>query len=301
LGLCAPKELGNLIFGMAGGSGKARLRADASEKPTSHWRTFFTLSGERGLAQMMQIAEQPMLTGHAVRVPDINISDMKKVSRELYARIAKCKTNFGHAGSDFVVRLFKDGFVTDPDALFAKVMDTVDIIAGPGAEAPMRRAAVPFAVMGVAGDVAKAAGVIPVKADLQGAIEWAWTSYLSSSEAEPLNPMARAIDRMRETLQRDWDVEIFELAALQVANDNHRAVKWGWYDDDTIYILRERLSDLAGKADKPQAIAKALRDFGFLQTCGDKLHHTYLKGRGALPHYRLNLRGFLGLDEPDAG
>ncbi|HUZ66074.1 MAG TPA: DUF927 domain-containing protein [Beijerinckiaceae bacterium] len=49
-----PKDLSNFIFGLTGGVGKSRQRADSSLRPVAKWSTFVTTSSERGFAQLME-------------------------------------------------------------------------------------------------------------------------------------------------------------------------------------------------------------------------------------------------------
>lgn len=104
-----PKELGNIIYMLANGSGKARMTKQITPRTTHQWKVIFLSSGEKGLKEIMHEQGQKAKLGQEIRLADIDIDqseygvfdcidfaeDAAKQAIELSKRMADC---YGVAG-----------------------------------------------------------------------------------------------------------------------------------------------------------------------------------------------------------
>jgi hypothetical protein len=81
----------------------------------------------------------------------------------------------------------RDGHLRNPEELRRQVNRAAGLIAQEAVGTRIR-AATPFALLLVAGELAKALDIIPAAADIRKAVLWAWERYLGSSEAVALEP-----------------------------------------------------------------------------------------------------------------
>jgi hypothetical protein len=309
-----PRMVSKLVFLLAGGSGKERMNPDGSARVSKTWATFYTLSSERSISDLIKMGGENMLGGHAVRLPTINVTGARIVTPNELAAVEAYKTNYGHAWQPFIAKLFKLGFVAEPAKLRDRLDDLIEALCGSSARSTDRRAARPFALVWLGGEIARDAGALPMIVDVEPAVRWAWNSYRAGAEAEALSPMDRAINAMRANVQAAWDTDLPRLNSIDpidptdavfnedssdVARRPFRPIRWGWYNDDTIFILRGKLVELAGMTDTPQAIAGALKARGYLIPNSDRLFHKHLPGRGKVEHFRLRRAEFLGVEEAD--
>src|SRR5829696_1488202 len=93
------KEMGRLIYSIAGGRGKARLNSDADIKGSRGWSTFALLSGETSLSEKIRSDGETWTPGMAVRFCDIDVTGANnQVSATALAAIAEIDNHYGHAG-----------------------------------------------------------------------------------------------------------------------------------------------------------------------------------------------------------
>lgn len=69
-----PKELGNIVYMLANGLGKARLSKHITAKPTFNWKLIFLSSGEENLKDIMAKQGQKAKLGQEIRLIDIDVN-----------------------------------------------------------------------------------------------------------------------------------------------------------------------------------------------------------------------------------
>jgi hypothetical protein len=127
----------------------------------------------------------------AVRLGNVDITGVNRaVDQSTLDAIGEIEHHFGHAGPAFVHRLIRDGHRRNPEELRRQVNRAAGLIAQEAVGTRIR-AATPFALLLVAGELAKALDIIPAAADVRKAVLWAWERYLGSSEAVALDPASR--------------------------------------------------------------------------------------------------------------
>ncbi|MCH4243341.1 DUF927 domain-containing protein [Acinetobacter gerneri] len=69
-----PKELGNMVYMLVNGKGKARLTKQITAIPSYAWKIIFLSTGEKSLKEIMQENGQKTKLGQEIRLIDIDIS-----------------------------------------------------------------------------------------------------------------------------------------------------------------------------------------------------------------------------------
>ncbi len=284
------KEVAKMIYMIAGGVGKQRMKADASAREAFRWQTFTIMSAECSLQEKVESDGETFMAGMAVRIPDVDVSGINRdVDRGTMGRIEEVQRHYGHAGPAFVEFLIGEGLHLKADELRAAVGTTAIAIAGgEGADSALIRAAMPFAILVTAGRLAQRAALLPGDVDLSRAVSWAWSRFQSSSDAKVLDPSAQAIANLRLWILERWGVTIRD-----VENNVGNQIAVGWYDADAVYIPKDRLRDAAGGALKQQEIVAALEAEDFIaRRKGTRPYVTYVPKIGDVGAYALKRSAF---------
>ncbi len=280
------KETGKMIYTIAGGVGKARMRQDASLREASRWSTFAILSAESSLQEKVEADGETFMAGMAARIPDVDVSGIdRNVDKAAMRQIEEVTRNFGHAGPAFVEAIQKEGLHLKAAQLRESILQRALVLAGgEGADSALIRAAQPFAILAAAGTLAQAAGLLPKTVDLMRAIGWAWGRFNLSADAGVLNPHEQALASLRLWINERWGVSIRGIDA-QAGNQ----IALAWYDEDAVYIPRERLREASGGALKEQELAAALDEAGHLYKRDDakRPYVRYVPKLGKVQAYAL--------------
>jgi hypothetical protein len=232
------KTLGRVIYFLAGGISKARMSPQLKSRERHTWRTFVLLSSEKSLAQKIIGEGGEWAGGMAVRFPDVDCSDVDaNVPRKVLAEIGGIHHNYGVAIGPFAAAFMDGGWFDKPEELRAKIFVAADAIAGADADGAKRRAALPFALIGACGTLAREYGFLPKSTDVQAAVKWGWGRFIGSTEALALDPYAQALANLRRWIAEHWDVA---LKKTELPYKTSRDAV-GWHDDDAIYIPTDRM------------------------------------------------------------
>jgi hypothetical protein len=260
------RVIGRLLYSLAGDVGKSRMRSDSSLRRPHTWSTFVLMSGEKSLQQKIRDDGGQWTGGMAVRFPDVDVTGVNsRVPPETIDALKQIFAHYGHAGPAFVRALVANGLHREPDLLKERILAGARAIAGSAATSAKVRAAIPFAVVAIAGNLAQEFGIFPDEADVAGAIRWAWKRFCDSSDALALDPDRQAVINIRQYVAERWDVTI-KTVKPQTGINNREAV--GWYDDDTVYLPTNRIAEAAGGVLKEQRIAAVLDQVGYLSRRG---------------------------------
>ena len=250
------KELAQLIYTVAGGVGKGRMNADSTIRSTYNWSTFALLSSESSLAEKIVRDGGQWTAGMAVRFPDIDVTDVnRQVDAETLNRIEGINQHYGHAGRAFVRELFEAGLHRRPLEVRERIMQIARNLAGEASDSGTIRAAMPFAILIVAGEMAKAFRVLPESEETMPAVLWAWATFRQSLDSLALDPKEQAIANIREFVAAWWNVTI---RFIGHEGNTHSRQAEGWYDDDAVYLPRVTLLKAAGGTLKESQISKTL-------------------------------------------
>lgn len=285
------KETGKMIYTIAGGVGKARMRADSSIRDSYSWSTFAILSAESSLQEKIEGDGEKFMAGMAVRIVDVDVTGVdRNVPKADMQRIEAVGRHFGHAGPAFVEGLIREGVHRKAADLREEINRRAALIAGEGSDSALLRAALPFAILLTAGHLAQTFGLIPKDADIGRAISWAWGRFQRSSDAEALNPNETAINALRLWIAERWGVSIRDINTE--GGGSQAAV--AWFDADHVYIPKERLREAAGGALKEQELVSALEDGECIGKREDakRAYIRYVPKVGAVKAYALRRKKF---------
>jgi len=293
------KELSNFIYPLAGGVGKRRMAADTSLRESCSWSTFVLLSAEASLAEKIRGDGGEWTAGQAARIPDVDVSGVNRsVDRDIMAEIEAIDEHFGHAGPAFVRALIEAGLHRSADDLRAEIRERAARIAGPKADSVVIRAAVPFAILEVAGTLACNFGLIPAATNEAQIIAWAWERFVQSSDAMALDPVRQVITTIGAYVAERWDTSIQPVAPPESRRPTRNVV--GWYDADAVYVLAHRLREAVGGSLKEIEVAKALDAQGLIVKRRDSKSRyvSYVPQIGSVKAYAL-CRSAFGPTERD--
>jgi hypothetical protein len=260
------KVIGRMIYSLAGDVGKARMRSDSSLRRSYTWSTFGLLSGEKSLEQKIRDDGGQWTGGMAVRFPDVDVTGVNPcVAPETIDAVKQIFVHYGHAGPTFVRELVANGLHKEPELLKERILATARTLARAAGDSARIRAAIPFAFVAIGGALAQQFGILPSEADVSAAVRWAWERFCSSSDALALDPDLQAVISIRQYIAERWDVTIKNVTDGKGVN-NREAV--GWYDQDTVYLPTNRITEAAGGALKEQRTAAVLDQGGHLTRRG---------------------------------
>lgn len=260
-----PAELGRAIYNLAGGRGAERLKSDSQRRTPRKWRTLIFSSGEISLVELMQQNGQHQKGGQAVRIFDIplppsglfagqplvsqKIRDMKQAASEYYG-VA------GRAFVDWFVERFVDHHEAG-EAIRAKLVSNACFVEGDSPE--IMRAAQRFVLVGVAGEMAAEAGVLPyTPQEIWAAVREVWKKWRATiPDVDDGRRAIRAIGEFIATHPGQFP--------LATEMDRLPQKVAGYYKDaEGLYLFTETgLSDALGDISKTAALT-ALEDAGLL-------------------------------------
>jgi len=292
-----PKEIGSIVMALAGGSAKSRQTRYSGLRSSPSWETFYILSSERPLRDIIEGSGDTYLGGFTVRLPDVSVADGNKCDPGwVRSRCEALRENYGEAGPLFVAGLIQAGYAEDPGRvrdLLSEICVRLTLTAD-SSEPAIARAAKVFAVLVVSVKLAAEVGPIDAAtADLVvAAIERAWLVFAASTSANAIDPVSEAITSLLNAYAARKDLDI-----IPILVDRKYRETVGWYDTGLVYIRRDKLITLCNAKVGVDAIIKRLRDEKALITPAndDRLFHRYLKGVGNVEVYKLDAK-VLGLD-----
>ncbi|ACL58967.1 bifunctional DNA primase/polymerase [Methylobacterium nodulans] len=285
-------EVARMIYTFAGGVGRRRMTADATLRESYTWSTFAILSAECSLEEKVKTDERAeWVAGMAARFADVDVTSVNRsVDRPTLDRIAAIERNFGHAGPAFVRALVADGAHRDPVALRERIMADVKRIAGTAADSTQMRAAIPFALLRRAGELAVSYRLLPAETPVAAAVAWAWNQFMHSSDARALDPEEQVVANLRAWVVQRWNVTLREVGA---SGGGPREAE-GWFDEDAVYVLREKLRAAAGNVMTEEATAGVLRRNALLfkEEKDGRPYLRYVRGLGKVQAYALKRPDF---------
>ena len=299
-----PKKLQELVFMVAEGSGRKRMKADTSERETKYWSTFAMLTSEIAISKIIEAAGEQALVGFTARFADINVDGYKSMSDANYKKLNKLlSTNYGWIGPAFVKHLVESGLSQDDvnDAIDAKVQALVN--GDKEASSLVSRSAQVFAILWQVGEMLEAAGLLSEGSDCGGRIRKIWASYRLSEVAAVLDPVQSAIETLRHALRTRIGVDVHPTSGNE---DKKSRASVAWYVPLDVsnafpdgqppvefYVPKDELVKLAGGTVGVGPLREALEAAGILKRPEKKklVYHQYVPKVGAVNAYRLIFGG----------
>lgn len=176
LGQARTKTLGESVYMLSGGMGKARAARDGGLRKSYRWRVLVLSSGELGLADKLMEEGKRARAGQEVRFVAIpvttedtpNLYGMENLAVFLRHIRNLADTHYGVAGRAFLERLTQGGTLQAARIkLQEELEDIADSFCPKGCDGQVRRVALRFALVSIAGELAREMGILP--ADFEAA------------------------------------------------------------------------------------------------------------------------------------
>jgi putative DNA primase/helicase len=164
---CDPREVGAIVYALGNGRGKQRASRSGSARGVVRWRCLVMSSGERTIGTTMAEGGHRAKAGQGVRLLDVpaarafgcfdalhGFESGAALSDAIKRAAASCH---GHAGRAFLERLTRD---TRDFCAFHERLKALPIWGDPG-EGQDKRAAARFALLALAGELAREYGIVP--------------------------------------------------------------------------------------------------------------------------------------------
>lgn len=285
------KETARVIYTLASGIGKMRMTAGATMREPHRWKTFAILSSETSLEAKIRADGEAWTGGQAVRIADVDVTGINRLlDATIFQGVADVARHYGHAGPAFVRALMAAGYHERVSELRDGINEVARRLAGSGADAATIRAAMPLAILTVAGRMAQEFGLLPKGSAIATAVNWAWTGFRESSDAVALDPSNQAISSIRQWIAERWNTSVHWLdAEIRPSRD-----ALGWWDDTAVYLTPDRLVEAAGGTQKEAMIGKSLSEAGMIVKTKDDRHFTvnWVPKIGQLKAYALSREHF---------
>ncbi len=171
IGQADPRDIGTIVYAIGNGTGKARANRSGLARRVTRWRVMLLSSGERTLgAHMAEDRGRTPKAGQLVRLLDIPVKRLHGLYDALhdfsggaalsdYLKQAT-QRNYGKIGIAFLERLVEEAPKLDLPGKLDTVLQTQDFQAQEGLH---QRAAATLALCGMAGELAKEWGLLPIR------------------------------------------------------------------------------------------------------------------------------------------
>jgi putative DNA primase/helicase len=187
IGQVKGKDLAESAYMLANGVGKNRAGRGGEARPQVTWLLLFLSSGELGLAERLaeeglrsHAGQEVRFVGIPVSQEDIGNLHSHPSSGALVNRIkALVNQHYGHAG-----RFYLEWMLEDLQAIKEEAQEAITTISKAlcpeGAREQVQRVARRFAIVHIAGSLAKQAGILPESIDVGKAVSSCFSAWIDS-------------------------------------------------------------------------------------------------------------------------
>ncbi|CAD6524646.1 hypothetical protein LMG27952_01748 [Paraburkholderia hiiakae] len=170
IGQVEPRIVGDVVYMLANEAGKSRGARAGGAKPVLNWRLLFLSNGEKSIDALMAEGGRPMKGGIEARLPAIPADAGRGMgaieelhgfdsSRALVEHLKHAASRFYGMAGPAMIQWASEVADELPELLRAAVAEMVDDWIPRDANAAVARVAERFALVGVAGELATAAGI----------------------------------------------------------------------------------------------------------------------------------------------
>lgn len=262
--LADPAKLPMIVYRLSTGTSRGRKGEDPL-----HWHIAAVVSSEVGLAQLMRMVgiEPPPglwsriveIAGTGERVSDEPVGTMRAVADPKHVK------HYGHAGPAFIRQMISGGY--DRERIANEISARVaKLIGGRGEREQERRASRAIAYIGLAGSIAKDAGLIPADFDVDAFCAAIWEQCRSATDTT--TPVVNRVIGTLAAGLRDGSIAIHDNKrglALGTAGDMVCIQAFGRNADPVFSMTEAALARIIGGREAVQDATKILDDAGLLQ------------------------------------
>ncbi|MFW8594954.1 DUF927 domain-containing protein [Cribrihabitans neustonicus] len=272
-----PQDLPATLFGLSTGAGKDRKKGrGAGLAETAEFCPFFLLSSERSMRDVIESAGGEYKNGLGRRFPTIDTNAGVKIDDDVLAKVKGVERNFAHAGPMFVRWLVANGYHESPQTLHKRRNELTSKLVGVTKSNRLKEAGAVFALVALAGEQAKKAGIID--RDVFPAVKKAFVAFKGTDEGEGLEGDDKLLSEFRAWLVGEMGKTVVKADAFSDpdARPNYQAVI-GWYTDDQIILMWDKLAPLPkGINGTRTGLAKALNALQAIEKSGGNNAHRSL-------------------------
>lgn len=272
------RVLSEAAYMLANGSGKSRSGRDGSLRRSYVWRLIFLSSGELGLAD--KLAENGMKSkgGQEVRfvglpVDKAMLTDLHGLSSagDVVNRLKELtELHYGHAGRAFL-RALIDEISTLAKNLRTALEYEVNSFCPAGADGQVRRVAQRFALCGIAGEMARQAGILPGDFDARGCAEQCFQDWLTARGGAGASEDTAILSTVRLFIEQHGASRFQDMGTGGATCIHRVGFRQKGTDGRTEYlILPESFGAEVVKGYSVRRAARVLADAGWLRRSDDR-------------------------------
>ena len=291
-----PADVGRIVFAIVAGIDKARMTTDIKARDLKEWRTVFMLSSNASIRAMIEQARLIYNTALAVRALDLPTDGCNdRVPREIMLQLEEgLAANYGRPLPLFVEYLQqKTDYARHPHKLRAEIDRIAETIAG-DPRSRMFRAARVLAIAQRAGELAKAAGLLPDNLEPAETARTAWGRFMEGSGRALARGEGLAVEELRKWFDANRStgavIEITEADGENGATGYRERMAFTHREKGVVYVKAGDLKRMLWRIPGDETeIARALADEGALEARSEGFTHDYIPvlGQKHRPHYRL--------------
>jgi uncharacterized protein (DUF927 family) len=283
LSVVDPREVYCAAYQLTAGTGKGRAARDGSLRQSLSWRTMVFSTGEVRITDKLEESRQRVRSGQHVRLIDVPADvdagfgvfdgcgaygDAKALADAI--KLA-AQSNYGTAGPEFVRRLLADSGQDCAVNITAAVNAFHARYAPKDADPQVLRVCDTFALVAVAGELARDLGVVPwLQGEAREAARRCFNDWFDSREGKEAGEVQAAIAQVRLFMQQHGNSR-FE--RLNGAPDRPVINRAGWRSEDGAgeewLIPPETWKAEVAIGHEPKLVARILEERGMLKRAND--------------------------------
>jgi uncharacterized protein (DUF927 family) len=283
LSVVDPREVHAAAYQLTAGTGKGRAARDGSLRQSLSWRTMVFSTGEVRITDKLEESRQRVHPGQQVRLIDVpadagagfGVFDSCGVYGDAKALADAIKlaaqSNYGTAGPEFVRRLLVHGGEDSAEKIAAAVNAFRARYAPKDADPQVQRVCDTFALIAVAGELARDLGVVPwTRGEVREAARRCFNDWFDSREGKEAGEVQAAIAQVRLFMQQHGNSR-FE--PLNSPRDRPVINRAGWRREDGAgeewLIPPETWKAEVAIGHEPKLVARVLAERGMLKRAND--------------------------------
>lgn len=232
----------NIVMHLPGGKDKGRMRNGEERIIPDRWEPLVLMfAAETGFAASLLKEDEIVLGGLTARAVPILTKTERIVPDAYFEEVSRLNAHTALAGPAFIKALFEQGWIEKVETLKAMRDEKVSAITRQGGLI-MRRSARLLAMMDIAGEIAREAGLFE-PGDLAPLLELTWSEAMQNGLA-PKNPVQRAATAVLEQLVHEHGASLTSFETRDFAEG--RGERVGYYNVEVAeydvlgaYVLRE--------------------------------------------------------------
>ncbi len=268
------REFGRMVYQLAGGQGKGRMRADATLMPSKVWRIVLLSTGELRASDVIESEGKAVKGGQAIRLIDIPATDPitghgiivdthgdPTAACFVDGLKRSCSTHYGWAGPVFIRALIREGLTDVHAALKAALEETAQALTPANASAEVQRAVKKFALVAVAGEKAVSLKILPwMPGEALRSTKVLLSRYLAARGGAG-SQLEQAVEQIRSFLLAHCSSRFRDLGS-----DSDRTINLAGYQDATraVFYFTPGGFKEACRGHNYQDVARLLAARGFL-------------------------------------